>query len=36
VFVGAAREAFEVVDPRERIYRRLRGDGTAAAGARPA
>ena len=25
VFVGASREAFEVVDPRERIYRRLRG-----------
>jgi chemotaxis protein methyltransferase CheR len=25
VFVGAAREAFAAVDPRERIYRRLRG-----------
>jgi len=25
VFVGASREDFEVVDPRERIYRRLRG-----------
>jgi len=25
VFVGASREAFEVVDSRERIYRRLRG-----------
>jgi chemotaxis protein methyltransferase CheR len=24
IFVGAGREAFEVVDPRERIYRRLR------------
>jgi chemotaxis protein methyltransferase CheR len=29
VFVGASREAFEVVDPRERIYRRLRGDEPA-------
>jgi len=29
VFVGAGREAFEVVDPRERIYRRLRGGGPA-------
>ncbi len=27
VFVGAGREAFEVVDPRERIYRRFRGSG---------
>ena len=26
VFVGAGREAFEVVDPRERIYRRLRAN----------
>jgi len=30
VFVGASREAFEVVDPRERIYRRLRGAGVVA------
>ena len=29
VFVGAGREAFEVVDPRERIYRRIRGSGPA-------
>ena len=27
VFVGADRAAFEVVDARERIYRRLRGGG---------
>jgi chemotaxis protein methyltransferase CheR len=33
VFVGAGREAYEVVDPRERIYRRLRGDGPAHVGA---
>jgi chemotaxis protein methyltransferase CheR len=32
VFLGAAREAFEVVDPRERIYRRLRGGGAAPGG----
>ena len=29
MFVGAVREAFEVVDSRERIYRRLRGSGPA-------
>ena len=29
VFVGAGREAFDVVDPRERIYRRLRMSGPA-------
>jgi len=29
VFVGAGREAFEVVDPRERIYRRHRASGPA-------
>jgi chemotaxis protein methyltransferase CheR len=29
VFVGAGREVFEVVDPRERIYRRLRASGPA-------
>jgi len=33
VFVGAAREAFEVVDPRERIYRRIGGSGSAPANA---
>jgi chemotaxis protein methyltransferase CheR len=33
IFVGAGREAFEVVDPRERIYRRLRGEGPAHGGA---
>jgi chemotaxis protein methyltransferase CheR len=27
IFIGAGREAFEVVDPRERIYRRLRASG---------
>ena len=32
VFVGAGREAFEVVDPRERIYRRLRASGPALVG----
>lgn len=29
IFVGAGRGAFEPVDPRERIYRRLRAAGTA-------
>ncbi len=32
VFVGAGREAFEVVDSRERIYRRLHGCGPAPGG----
>jgi len=32
VFVGAGREAFEVVDPRERIYRRLRAGGPVLVG----
>jgi chemotaxis protein methyltransferase CheR len=32
VFVGAGRDAFEVVDPRERIYRRLRASGPAPVG----
>jgi chemotaxis protein methyltransferase CheR len=32
VFVGAGREAFEVVDPRERIYRRIRESGPAPVG----
>ncbi len=36
VFVGAGREAFEVVDPRERIYRRLRASGPAPVGEAPA
>jgi chemotaxis protein methyltransferase CheR len=32
VFVGACRELFEVVDARERIYRRLRGSAAAFSG----
>ena len=32
VFIGAGREIFEVVDPRERIYRRLRACGPALVG----
>ncbi len=36
VFVGADREGFEVVDPRERIYRRLRGGAPHLDGAAPA
>lgn len=32
VFVGAGREAFEAVDSRERIYRRLRDSGPALVG----
>jgi chemotaxis methyl-accepting protein methylase len=37
VFVGESREAFEVIDPRERIYRRIGAVASArGAGAAPA